>query len=369
MTGGGAPVSRCELESVTLATGDGPDPLTALWIERADQAAAPRPRARSGFGAPPRRRPEAPAALGVAGRRRRPAARGGVGDRGRAGAASRRRPGWREAGEDLRKGTGGAASGERRSGGRRGFEGAGSGRGCSCQAETPPREVPPAPVATDRRLHRAVHASRREGAGRARWRGGRGLRRRLLRAGDVRQGHRWRRWRDRADRLRGLQRRGRPGGRCGRRRCRHGEGGQLRGEQDAAATAAAAVANAGLASRLARAVPPAWMEAVLARADQALAAGASGDGAATQAHRGRGPAGGGARRSAASPSSRWRWPSSRRAAEGPEAAPLPAQPRAGPDRALVPRRRGAAPPGGQRRGGRGEGRGGPGTAARRRPCA
>lgn len=54
------------------------------------------------------------------------------------------------------------------------------------------------------------------------------------------------------------------------------------GDQDASATAAAARANAGLANRLAEAVPPGWMEAVLARSDQAPGAGSSGDGAATR---------------------------------------------------------------------------------------
>ncbi len=54
------------------------------------------------------------------------------------------------------------------------------------------------------------------------------------------------------------------------------------GDQDVAANAAMARANTGLASQLAAAVPPDWMEAVLARADQALAAGVSGEGAASR---------------------------------------------------------------------------------------
>jgi len=53
------------------------------------------------------------------------------------------------------------------------------------------------------------------------------------------------------------------------------------GELDAAATLAAAGANLGLANRLADAVPPAWMESVLARANQGPSASRSGDGAAT----------------------------------------------------------------------------------------
>ena len=53
------------------------------------------------------------------------------------------------------------------------------------------------------------------------------------------------------------------------------------GEQDAAATRAAAGANLGLANRLAEAVPPPWIEPVLARANQELSAGRPGDGAAT----------------------------------------------------------------------------------------
>ena len=52
------------------------------------------------------------------------------------------------------------------------------------------------------------------------------------------------------------------------------------GERDAAATLAAAGANQGLASRLATAVPPAWMASVLARANQGLSASRPGDGAA-----------------------------------------------------------------------------------------
>jgi len=52
------------------------------------------------------------------------------------------------------------------------------------------------------------------------------------------------------------------------------------GEQDAAATLAAAGANLGLANRLAEAVPQAWMESVLARANQGLSTGRPGDGEA-----------------------------------------------------------------------------------------